>query len=160
MLKFLPFVTPLVNMVEGVVDSCRVQVTPVEGSILYCDLVFGYAEHSGVYIGDGQIVHLNGQGKVEVVSPYEFVEGTTAINIYVSCRNKYAVGCDFTADRARQAIHDKRNYNVLLDNCHQFSAGCITGDFENSSNMLRLLKYECETYFRANIWRQWDIDLF
>lgn len=160
MLKFLPFVTPLVNMVEGVVDSCRDKVRPVEGSILYCDLAFGYAEHSGVYIGDGRIVHLNGQGKVEVVSPSEFIEGTTAMNIYVSCRNEYAVGCDFTADRARQAIHDKRNYNVLLDNCHQFSAGCITGDFENSSNMLRLLKYECETYFRANAWRQWDIDLF
>lgn len=158
MLKFLPLVMPAINVIEGAIDSIRDKVEPVEGSVVYCDLAFGYAEHSGVYVGNNQIVHLNGQGNVELVSPRQFIRNTTALSIYVSCRDNYAVGSDITAHRARQALNDSRNYSFLLDNCHQFAAGCITGSFDNPSNFLALLKHECEQHFRTNTWRKWDID--
>ena len=46
----------------------RDQVRPKKGSIVYCDLAF-FVEHSGVYIGNNKIVHLDGSGYVEVVTP-------------------------------------------------------------------------------------------
>ena len=49
------------------------KVTPQKGSVLYCDLSFGIAEHSGIYVCDNRIVHLNGKGEIEVVSPAAFL---------------------------------------------------------------------------------------
>ena len=54
---------PVLNMAEGIIDACRDQVQPEIGSVLYCDLAFGYMEHSGIYIGNRQIVHLNEIGR-------------------------------------------------------------------------------------------------
>ena len=34
-------------------------------------------------------------------------------------------------DRAKKKIDDHTKYNVLFNNCHRFSAGCITGNFDN-----------------------------
>ena len=39
-------------------------VRPAVGSVVYCNLSM-VAEHSGIYVGDGQIVHLNGNGRME-----------------------------------------------------------------------------------------------
>ena len=158
MLHLLPFVTPLVNFIEGAIDSCRDSVTPAIGSIVYCDLAFGYADHSGVYIGNNQIVHLNGNGLIEVVSPEGFMANTTAVNIYVSCKGDYATGKRYIADSAIQMLGANRNYNVIIDNCHQFTAGCINGDFENSCSFMWMLKDEAKNHLNTNTWRQWDSD--
>ena len=49
------------------------KVMPKKGSVLYCDLTGSFLEHSGIYVGDNRIVHLNGKGEIEVVSPAEFL---------------------------------------------------------------------------------------
>ncbi|MBV7317341.1 hypothetical protein [Shewanella sp. NIFS-20-20] len=59
---------------------------------------------------------------------------------------------------AKAAIGNKRKYNMLLDNCHQFSAGCITGNFENSNNFLWMLKDLAEKEYVFKSWRVWDYD--
>lgn len=151
---------PLYNMVEGIVDACREQVQPAVGSILYCDLAFGYMEHSGVYIGNNRIVHLAGRGDIEVVSPKQFVSGGTGVSIYVSCRDTHAVGSSIVAERALERVGQSRDYNFVMDNCHQFSAGCLTGDFDNSSNFLWMLKDESKRKLKSDTWRLWDIQLF
>lgn len=152
--------SPFFNVIEGIVDSCRDSVEPKIGSIVYCDLAFGIAEHSGVYIGNGRIVNLAGTGRVEIVTPKYFISGTTAMNIYVSCYEKNSVGCSIVADRALSMAREKRNYRFLLDNCHQFTAGCITGDFENTNNFLWMMKDEAKKELGVNTWRYWDIKLF
>ena len=38
-------------------------VKPVPGSVVYCDLGFGFIEHSGIYIGNGRIVALERDGR-------------------------------------------------------------------------------------------------
>lgn len=43
------------------------------GSIVYCNLAI-VAEHTGIYVGDGKIVHLNGSGLVEMVSTEDFCD--------------------------------------------------------------------------------------
>ena len=148
------------NIIESIVDTIRDNVKPKIGSVLYCDLAFGRAEHSGIYIGDNQIVHLSGKGNIEVVSPKQFIDGTTAINILVSCKDTEAVGSEEVANRAKKMVGKKRDYSFLFDNCHQFTAGCLNGDFENHNNFLWMLKLETSEHLGSDTWRHWDINLF
>lgn len=151
---------PLYNAAESIVDGCRDKVHPKIGSILYCDLAFGYMDHSGIYIGNNQIVHLSGDGNIEIVSPKEFIDGGTACSIYVSCQDTSAVGSANVAKRAKNMIGTSRNYSFIFNNCHQFSAGCLSGDFENSHNFLWMLKDESAKWLGSDTWRYWDIELF
>ena len=146
-------------MINYFIDNVfRDKVVPIPGSILYCDL--WAFEHSGVYIGNNKIVHLDGSGKIECVSPDEFLNRldgiNTAISIYVSCKDTKAVGNQEIANRAKNMIGSKRDYNFILDNCHQFTAGCITGNFEEQNNFLWMVKFEAEKKLGVNTWRVWD----
>ena len=151
------------NFAESFVDNClRDKVAePAIGSIVYCELVMGgVLEHSGVYIGDDQIVHLNRHGDIEAVSPDEFMDSPTAIpiSIYVSCNDTTPVGGAAIAKKAKGVIGVARNYNLIFNNCHQFTAGCMMDDshFENSIIFLRMLKYEAKKHLSADSWRVWD----
>lgn len=148
---------PLDNFVDSFVDNViRDKVQPEIGSVVYCDLLFGYAEHSGIYIGDGEIVALEKDGRIVARSTSGFMDGTTAISIYVSCHDGHAVGSEAAARRAREMIGSHRDYNVILDNCHQFTAGCLTGNFENSNNFLWMLKDKSQQILGSDEWRVWD----
>lgn len=148
---------PLDNFVDSFVDNViRDKVQPEIGSVVYCDLLFGYAEHSGIYIGDGEIVALEKDGRIVARSASGFMDGTTAISIYVSCHDGHAVGSEAAARRAREMIGSHRDYNVILDNCHQFTAGCLTGNFENSNNFLWMLKDKSQQILGSDEWRVWD----
>jgi len=146
------------NFAESFIDNVfRDKVIPKPGCVVYCDLVFGIAEHSGVYVGNNQIVQLSSSGVIEKVSPTKFIEGKTAISIYVSCKDKEAAGDQQVADRACSMIGKTREYKLLSDNCHQFSTGCLTGDFDNSSNYLWILKDQTSDTLGSNTWRVWDL---
>ena len=134
----------------------RAQVAPTKGSVVYCDLISGIAEHSGIYVGDNEIVQLSGSGEIKLVDPKEFVENTTGMSIYVSCYEDEAVGDVQVAERARSQVGRSRDYNLFTDNCHQFSAGCLTGDFENSNNFLWMLMDEASNVLGCNTWRVWS----
>ncbi|MEX8518860.1 MAG: lecithin retinol acyltransferase family protein [Leptothrix sp. (in: b-proteobacteria)] len=150
------------NLAESIIDNViRDKISsPVIGSVVYCDLLNGYAEHSGIYIGNNSIIHLDGSGKIEIVSPDKFLNRlggfNSAISIYVSCKNGLPVGSKEAAKRAKEASGNSRNYNFLLNNCHQFTAGCLSGDFENSCNFLTFLKNEAAKKIGSNEWRVWD----
>ena len=151
-----------VNPLEGFIDNVFLdKVSRLRrGAVLYCDLPIG--KHSGIYVGKKKIVHLNGDGTIEKVSPRGFIDRlgglNTAMSIYVSCAGTSAVGSPEVADRALNMVGNRRNYNVILDNCHQFSAGCLTGDFDNSSNSLSMLRNEARTVLDTDTWRVWDLD--
>ena len=148
----------LMGLIKSFIDNVfRDRVTPVIGSVLYCDLTGRLTSHSGIYIGNNHIIHLNGKGIVERVTPDEFIDGTTAMSIYVSCNDTTPVGSVKAASRAKQMLGKTRDYNMLFDNCHQFVAGCLTGDFEyNASNFLWILEMKTEDYTGSNTWRVWD----
>ena len=144
---------------EYIIDEIKGRVTPVRGSVVYCDLTLGngFAEHSGIYIGNNEIVHLNRHGQIEIVTPQQFISGATAgSEIYVSCEGEWAVGCEVTADFAESMVGSTRNYNVLIDNCHQFSAGCLLQNSENPNNFLWFLRDEATKRLGADNWRLWD----
>lgn len=151
----------LANLAESMVDNVfRDPVNPVVGSVVYCDLAFGFAEHSGIYIGNGEIAHLDGSGRIEIVDPYTFTDrldgSNSAISIYVSCAGVNPVGAKSVAARARRMVGKKRSYSILFDNCHQFTSGCLTGDFSNADNFLWLLKLSSTNRIKSDSWRCWE----
>ena len=150
------------NFIESFVDNvCRDKVSAKPGSVLYFEMAFGAAEHSGIYVGKGQVVELSGEGVIQKVPVSEFLSVPsivdTAISIYVSSKDGHAVGSDAVARRARTMVGGSRNYNLILDNCHQFTSGCLTGDFENSDNFLWMLKDTAKESLGADEWRVWDL---
>ena len=168
-------------------------ISPRIGSILYTGMAYGVAEHSGVYVGNGEVVELQGDGGIRKVSVQEFMNTplqgrpetlkALAVNVleaagqdklamvlgaapleqmasdcwsvYVSCRNGRAVGSQQVAKRALRKVGSHRDYNLFLDNCHQFCSGCLTGDFENSDNFLCNLKTAALQTIHADDWRVW-----
>lgn len=149
--------------IRGQVDS-NVSVEPKRGAVVYCDLARDYAEHSGIYVGNGQIVNLEGDGKITKVTFEEFIRLTirlgnykdikvrTAKMIYVSCRNGKSVGSDEVADRALSMVGKTKEYSLLMNNCHQFTASCLSGDFKSPVNSLWMLKGQAFMDYDANQW--------
>lgn len=149
------------NLIGSFVDNvCRDKVSAKPGSVLYFEMAFGAAEHSGIYVGNGEVVELSGEGDIQQVSVPEFLcvpaLVDTAISIYVSSKDGHAVGSQAVARRARSMVGSRRNYNLILDNCHQFTSGCLTGDFENADNFLWMLKDTAKKRLGADEWRVWE----
>lgn len=138
----------------------RDHVRPVIGSIVYCNLGFGFAEHSGIYVGNGEIVHLNGDGVVEKVSAKTFLARNgglnPAITIWVSCSGATPVGSEAVGRLAVAKIGSTREYQIVLDNCHQFTSGCLTGDFENCDNFWWLLRLAVKRHLCGDGWVNWE----
>lgn len=157
--------TPPGSLIESAIDNViRDKVTPNLGSILHCSL-YG-AEHTGIYVGANEIIDLTGEGKIRITDPKGFLQNSNAITIYVACTGTNPLGDALIAARARSRAGSTRKYNVLFDNCHQFTAGCICGDFENYRKTFFLLGSLITSEMGAGEsinWRAWDLkasDLF
>lgn len=132
---------------------------PAIGSVVYCQL--GPVEHSGIYVGNDNIVQLNGKGKIEKVSYKGFTNHITTVDvaIWFPCNeeNGQALSLSAAGNRALKMIGESRNYNLVMDNCHQFSSGCITGNFDNADNFLWTLKHSFEEKFNCKVfWKRWE----
>ena len=143
----------------------RNKVEPMRGSVVYCNLGLPgmpSVEHTGIYVGNSYIVHLNGKGEIELVDSAEFLNRldgfNAAISIYVSTYNEpfeevIAVGSDIVADRALSQLYRTVKYNLLTDNCNNFTAGCLTGDFDNMNSLLINVATCARKVLGANGWR-------
>lgn len=134
-------------------------IKPAYGSLLYCELGFGTMEHSGIYVGNNKVIDLDGKGNIKRVNFKEFTSHITTVDteIWVPCdSDDNPIGLSYAANRAVEMLGETRNYNLILDNCHQFSSGCITGDFENADNFLWMVKDTFKKQFGSSVnWKQW-----
>ena len=133
-------------------------VEPVMGSVVYCNL--GYAfEHSGIYIGNKKIVHLNGDGIVEIVSRNDFrarLNGLNpALDIYVSCRKGNSVGSDVFVKRALSMVEKEIEYHILIYNCHNFTVNCMDGNFNKTGAVFFDLKKKLKEDLDCDGWGIW-----
>lgn len=158
----------------------RDKVEPIEGSVLYCDLWIG-AEHSGIYVGDGQISNIVVTGiadsQVQLSSAYEFTsKSTLGRKIYVSCNSHGAVGDDDVADGAMGHVGERSFYGLVFKNCHEFSTKCVNYATHSPSfiermknkfhslfqteweGSIRQLKETARNKIGATKWRLWDWD--
>jgi hypothetical protein len=116
---------------------------------VYCELAGGTAEHTGVYLGNDLIAELTGDGVIRSVSSASFVGSSalrTGSHIYVACdlRTGEVIADSCVADAAESYLGQSTHYNVVLNNCHQFVAGCILGEMDNSVNFLLFLTRHIE----------------
>lgn len=162
------------------IDSTfRDKVTPVAGSVLYCDLWLA-VEHSGIYVGDGDISNIVVDGlaesEVRLNSPRSFTsKSTLGRKIYVSCDKYGAVGDNAVAHGANSHLGERAFYGLVIKNCHQFSTKCVDYAGQNvnddswfsgglSLNLetweptLSILKNAARKKLGATKWRLWDWD--
>jgi hypothetical protein len=155
-------ILPLVSFGKGLIDNVFRDMIdkPAKGSVVYCDLAGGFAEHSGIYAGKNKIVHLNGNGMIEAVSPREFMNRldgyNTAITIYTSCYEKSPTGSNAISRRAKSCMNQFRDYHVLFNNCHRFTSWCIAGDDSKQSLTLSSVKKNAKLYLFTTEWRAWN----
>ena len=135
------------------------KILPQKGSIIKTDLIFGY-DHTGIYVGDNKIVELNGdQGEILCVDS-NFFAGGAYKNIYIACDEKMnAVYNENIVYRALEMVGKHRGYQVLFNNCHQFTSGCITNEYENSDKFLWMLEMTIREKMnkgKAITWACWE----
>ncbi|HFK1766203.1 MULTISPECIES: lecithin retinol acyltransferase family protein [Bacillus] len=153
------FISPLAT--GPVITKARTNLEPGVGSPIYCDLGFNKMEHSGIYVGNNEVVHLNGNGQIEKVSLNGFTSNVTSVlkAIRVPFDKEFGMPISFESShqRALNSVGKSRDYNLVLDNCHQFTSGCLTGDFESCDNFLTYLKWSTEKSYGGNIrWVDWN----
>lgn len=186
-------ITALGNLVGGLATSIgikpirhfidsnfRDKASPVAGSVVYCDLL-GSAEHSGIYIDDGQISNIvvdslaTADSTVRLSDYQDFSSKSLyGTKIYVSCDKHGAVGSDPVANKAHSHIGEKNFYGLVFNNCHDFSTRCLHASthtptlWERTKNRffstftpewestIRRLKREARNKIGATKWRLWD----
>lgn len=116
--------------IKGFIDShFRPKVTPVPGSVVYCDLWWA-ADHSGIYVENGQISNIvvtgMAQSQVRWSDARDFTsKSKLGRKIYVSSSGRHAVGDDCVAMGAAKHIGEEAFYGLVIKNCHQFSSKCV-----------------------------------
>jgi hypothetical protein len=112
------------------IDSTfRDKVTPVPGSVVYCDLWLA-VEHSGIHVEGGRISNIVVDGvaesEVQLSDARDFTtKSLLGRKIYVSCNKDGPVGHDVVADHAAGQLGERSFYGLVIKNCHQFSTGCV-----------------------------------
>ncbi|MGL5192312.1 MAG: lecithin retinol acyltransferase family protein [Chroococcales cyanobacterium] len=157
-------VIPGYPKLEGLVDSKRDPTQPICGSIVYCNLKLGPStfEHSGIYIGNGKIVELQGKkhgGGIVAVDRYGFIEGISDSQriIWVACYGEGSkpIGDKLVAQRAEAEVGNTKTYHLLRNNCHRFTSGCITGNFNNNDTLFVKLRDTVRHKWGNHTWRKW-----
>ena len=78
------------------------------------------------------------------------------LTIYVACESNGLVIMDENiAQRAEEKLGERKSYNLLFDNCHQFTYGCITGDFKNSNSFFSWLEETLEDRYNNGEKLKW-----
>ena len=170
----LPFGMALKSIKYFIDDNFRAKVTPVPGSVLYCDLWLA-VEHSGIYVDDDQISNIVVDGVAESSVLFSSAQSFTSKSklgrkIYVSCDGADAVGNIEVAVGAKQHVGERAFYGLIFKNCHEFSTKCVNYSSEDKSNFLSNFQYHADTWeptlkalkftarqkMGASKWRLWD----
>lgn len=131
-------------------------VRPAIGSVVYCNLAI-VAEHTGIYVGRGKIVQLNGQGNVELVTAKKFCNRLQGNNpsFTIFCpvdSHGKAIGSEAAAIRALEKVNSHEDYNLALHNCHCFTYSCLTGT-EGFCPSFTLLEETLKSEYGMHMWR-------
>ena len=121
---------------------------PKIGSILRVELGANIADHSGIYIGNNEVIEIiekDGKGCVQVTNLYDFVYSSsvrTGVSIYVAVDklSKDVIYNDYIAENAIKHLAKKNKYELFKNNCHSFVYKCIIN--ENFDNITDTWKFE------------------
>lgn len=119
-------------------------VFPIKGCIVRCNLGV-LLDHSGIYVGNGKIVNLNRNSEIKIEDFKSFFPPGTDPNsnkIYTAClyETNIVLHSKKICNRALKKVNHLSKYNLLFNNCHRFTCGCITGNFENETVSFSMLE--------------------
>ena len=123
------------------------------GNILSCKLpIF---EHTGIYVGDGQVVELHGSGYIRKVPLNMFVRRSN--QIFVACDPTHTpLGNEDVALNAEAHIGKYWGYHLINNNCHRFTSGCLKGKFHNTDNVFRKLEESLRKFYNIQSRIMWQ----
>ena len=145
------------DWIQRLLDALFVHnVQPAIGSIVYCNLLIA-VEHTGIYVGNNKIVHLDGEGIVKLVSTKEFCQRLGGFNPAntVFCPtdvNGKPIGSRQAAKIALAQVNKRCRYNLGESNCHSFAVRCFTGK-KQSTNSFTALETLLAKNYHAVCWR-------
>lgn len=159
------FYNNLCSRTKVIDDYLRDKVTPQIGSVVVCDLAVAF-EHSGIYIGNNKIIHRDGGGFIDIVTPDVFLKRLNGLNnamsIYVSCKGNTALHLEEVAKRAIEAKENPnfKGYDILSQNCHQFVQYALTGKVISSKQNFVFANVEqtLKNLYQMDNWRIWDFE--
>ncbi|WP_104695473.1 lecithin retinol acyltransferase family protein [Helicobacter salomonis] len=142
------------DVASSVVAHMKDKVEPEIGSV-----VRGYlygAEHTGIYVGGGDIIHWTRHSKVERC-PKEDFKSWSSRSIYVSCKGTEPVGspkvADYAISKEGQGEKERGAYDPTSNNCHMFVIECLTG--KKCESRWEEPNEHCKQYLGADEWRVW-----
>lgn len=148
---------PIVVAARGFREKVQAQI----GSLLYCEWSQSEAGHSGIYLGDDNIIHLGADKKIAVVGVEDFIKTDHAqatledTPIYVSCKGKQAIGSLFAVAVAQDKLY--AHPDLRLQSSHQFTSACYTGNFDNQDHVFAMVKDATKFRLGWDNWRVWQI---
>ncbi|WP_120944456.1 C40 family peptidase [Helicobacter labacensis] len=127
---------------------------PAIGSVVRC-YIYG-AEHTGIYVGDGDIIHWTRHSKVERC-PKEDFKSLSSMSIYVACKGTEPVGspqaAKYAISKEDQGEKERGKYNETTNNCHMFVVECLTG--KKCEPRWEEPNEYCKQYLGTDNWRVW-----
>lgn len=146
----LSSVVPYSKLSEVFCDE--VSLKNIEGAIVFCELGINL-QHTGIYIGNNKIIELNGDGYIKKVSIREFLNSSelrtgNILYTFTDCE-KNIIQNSNAIKRAKSRLGEKLEYNIAIENCHKFTYGCITGEFDNFVVTFDSLKSFLQNYLKT-----------
>lgn len=128
------------------------------GAVVVCE-IFHLFEHTGIYIGEGEIVELQGTGLVRSVSINRFFDNRSGNHLLAACnRAGEVITSQDCAQRAVSQIFTYQPYDLLTNNCHRFTQACVSGRSLPITSFFDL-KTELGHFWRTEVlWQQVDIN--
>jgi len=112
------------------------------------------ANYSGIYIGRDHIIQLSGTGRIEKV----YLQDLTT-EVWFPCikESGQAAGLCTTGYIALEMLDNGSSDQPIIGNCHQFTSGCITSNFENGDHTLEMVKHTFAGSLDFPIlWKKWE----
>ena len=97
------------------------------GAVVACE-IYELFEHSGICIGEQQLVELHGSGLVRVVSETRFLAQRSGevIQVFVNSQGDI-LHHPHCGERAAAMVYQSIPYDVIAHNCHRFTFYCGSG---------------------------------
>lgn len=155
------------NLAEGKVASLSPstwqtggrKVKPQPGAIICC-FVYGFIEHTGIWLDEHTLIELHGSGLVRAVSTKRFLAGRTGSKIFVACSHDHQVLIEpAMLEKAEQAIFTYREYDLFDNNCHRFVWSCLSGNEESLPSFNDLNKRLALHFSQSLYWDEAEVDI-